>query len=247
MTRQEFSERFIEQMELIRYEKGYTQTQMAEKLDLSTSAYKKIIAGENQKLDMYLLYRLQEMSGSPLYDVFAPGAPEIASIRLIDKLSEGQRNFIQDVIRFEAAFADNTPNSEDYITVLTPSGDMYDGMIWDSADLQKESISAGNYRAKFGKDLSCGIRITSNHLHPVYHQGDILLISRRPPRNGDIGVFIRISDGRAYLRKFYQTNPSKLVPINTYGETFTIDSNNPDDMTDWIKFGIVLTKMRSHT
>lgn len=247
MTRQEFSERFIEQMELIRYEKGYTQAQMANKLELSVSAYKKIIAGENKKLDMYLLHKLQELSDEPLYNVFAPGAPEIDYIKLIDKLCEGQRNFIHDVIRFEAAFSDTTPNTDDYITVLTPSGDMYDGMIWDSAYIQKENISSGNYRSKFGKDLSCGIRVTSNHLHPVYHQGDILLISRRPPRNGDIGVFIRISDGRAYLRKFYQTNPSKLVPINNYGETFYIDSNNPNDMTDWIKFGIVLTKMRSHS
>lgn len=30
-----------------------------------------------------------------------------------------------------------------------------------------------------------------------------------------------------------------LTPINNYGETFYVDSDNVDDMSKWIKFGHV--------
>ena len=36
----------------------------------------------------------------------------------------------------------------------------------------------------------------------------------------------------------------RLTPINNYGETFYVDSDNVDDMSKWIKFGHVLCKVR---
>ena len=95
---------------------------------------------------------------------------------------------------------------------------MTDGMIFDSYNVEKLDVS--NYRKAFGDALHIGIRITSNHLHPVYNKGDILLISRNPIRDGDTGIFINAQNKRAYIRKLHQKTPCELTPINNYGETF---------------------------
>ena len=62
--------------------------------------------------------------------------------------------------------------------------------------------------------------------------GDILLISRRPPRDGDTTIFLNTENGRAYLRRFIQQVPRILQPINE------------DEVKKWVKYGVVLTKMR---
>ncbi|MBQ0059090.1 MAG: DNA-binding protein, partial [Lachnospiraceae bacterium] len=105
-------------------------------------------------------------------------------------------------------------------------------------------VNIAGYRRKYGNEITCGIRVTSNHLHPVYLKNDILLISKRPIRDGDTGIFLNTETGCVYLRKFYQTSPCRLEPINGYGETFYVDSDSQEDMGKWIKFGYVLTKMR---
>ena len=74
--------------------------------------------------------------------------------------------------------------------------------------------------------------------------GDILLISRRPPRDGDTTIFLNTENSRAYLRRFIQQVPRILQPINGYGESFYIDPYNEDEVKKWVKYGVVLTKMR---
>ena len=74
-----------------------------------------------------------------------------------------------------SAYKDESSHTEDLISVLIPTGNMTDGMILDSYNVEKLDVS--NYRKAFGDALHIGIRITSNHLHPVYNKGDILLIS----------------------------------------------------------------------
>ena len=166
-------------------------------------------------------------------------------VKRIKKLSKSQRILIDSIIDTElalSAYKDESCHTEDLISVLIPTGNMTDGMILDSYNVEKLDVS--NYRKAFGDALHIGIRITSNHLHPVYNKGDILLISRNPIRDGDTGIFINAQNKRAYIRKLHQKNPCELTPINNYGETFYVDSDNVDDMSKWIKFGHVLCKVR---
>ena len=119
---------------------------------------------------------------------------------------------------------------------------MTDGMILDSYNVEKLDVS--NYRKAFGDALHIGIRITSNHLHPVYNKGDILLISRNPIRDGDTGILSTHRTSMHTSENCIRKNPCELTPINNYGETFYVDSDNVDDMSKWIKFGHVLCKVR---
>lgn len=243
MTHREIQENFIIGVERERTALGLTQPEMAKKLGMSTSGYKKMISGETAKVDLYMACRMHEITGKMLFEICGDTSPDLNLFKRLRSLSPRQKAFIEGIIDFELQFQEDAlPDADDYISVLVPTGNGEDGMIWDSANVEK--VNAAAYLKRFGNDLHCGIRITSNHLHPVYHIGDILLICQRSPRDGDTGIFINRETGRAYLRKFRQTNPCRLEPINGQGVTFLVDSYNEADMAKWIKFGYVLAKMR---
>ena len=244
MTRQELAQKFTTSVERERIKLNLTQAEMAKALHLSTSGYKKMISGQTEKIDMNLAYYMYELTGIPLFVLIGYNDSKINIARKLLSLNASQLQFIDNIIDFELNFKpDNNSDNSDYITVFIPTGDLYDGMIWDSANIEKVNIA--NYRKQFGNNISCGIRVTSNHLNPVYHANDILLVSCKAPRHGDTGIFINRETGRAYIRKFLQRQPCLLEPINNYGLTFEVDSNNVEDISKWIKFGIVLAKMRN--
>ena len=47
-------------------------------------------------------------------------------------------------------------------------------------------------------------------------------------------------NGRAYIRKL-SSRTCRMEPINGYGDIITIDHNNPDEMREWVIFGVVIT------
>ena len=75
-------------------------------------------------------------------------------------------------------------------------------------------------------------------------RNDILGISKKPPRDGDICILIHKPTGRAFIRKLQQGNPCQLLPINGYGDIITVDPNNHTDMVQWLKFGVVIAVLR---
>lgn len=245
MKKQELTARFVEHLERERIIAGLTQTQMAEHLELSLSGYKKIISGETARIDLYTAYRLGQFTGRSIAEFFEETDSELTrTIRKLRQLSPFQFNFVSAVINFETAFLGclSPGASPDYITLLTPTGNLHDGMIWDAAHMEKLNVS--HYRRILGDKLHCAIRITSNHLHPAYNINDILLISKTAPRDGDIGIFIHKETHRCYLRKFRQASPWILEPVNHYGISFKIDCTDSGEIDKWIVFGKVLTKMR---
>lgn len=245
MDKSKIISRFIDNMECERTRLGLTQNQMAKELGISLSGYKKLISGETTKIDLCLGCRLSELSGRYLSDLCGLTVPGSEISRRLSELTDSQIHFVGDVVNFEADFNKGYPDvdTEDYVTLMTPTGNFEDGMLWDSVNLEKINVAA--YRARFGENLHCAIKVSSNHLHPVYHIGDILLVSKQPPRDGDIGIFINRITGRGYLRKYHQTQPVRLEPVNGFGQEFVVDYRNAKDMDQWIKFGKVLTKMRS--
>lgn len=243
MTQQKILLNFIDNIEKERVRLNLTQAQMAQKLDMSVSNYKKLIAGQYRRPNLFLAQRLYELTVKLLFEFFDFDSPKLNAISKFMKLSDTQCSFIEGIIDFELAFsASKEENTDDYLTVLIPTGNCEDGMIWDSANVRKVNIAP--YRKRYGSQINAGVEVTSNHLTPVYHMGDILLISRRPPRDGDTTIFLNTENGRAYLRRFIQQVPRILQPINGYGESFYIDPYNEDEVKKWVKYGVVLTKMR---
>lgn len=245
MTRQEVITNFIDTLEQERTALGFTQAQMAREMKMSLSGYKKLIAGETAKIDLYVAYQTSQLTGKWFFelckDYSSPLLPIMSKMR---NLTPTQIRFVSGIVDFEAEFRSQvSPDAaEDYVSILIPTGNMADGMIWDCANVEKLNVAP--YRKWFGSDLHCAIRITSNHLTPVYHLNDILLVSQTAPRDGDTGIFINKENGRAYLRKYHQTDPCVLEPIADCGKPFIIDCRDHKEMDKWIKFGHVLTKIR---
>lgn len=242
MTRLEMSRQFADNLEKERIRLRFSQKQMAEKLEISLSAYKRLITYNTERIDLYVLYKLYLLTGKLAYEFTGVTDSYLETKRKVMGLTPMQLAYIEAIVDFENAFKDSHCDYEDYLTVYVPTGNMEDGMIYDSANIEK--VKLPDFQKKYGSMISCGVQITSNHLHPVYNKGDILLIAKKPIRDGDTGIFFNKESGRAYIRKFYQTNPCMLEPVNGYGQTLYVDSNSKNDMEKWIKFGIVVTKLR---
>lgn len=246
MTRHEMVNNFGSSIELERAKLGYSQKKMAEALDMSLSSYKRIINGETNNINIFTVFHMYRLTKKLGFELCGNTNPQLNVYNSLTRLSDTQLRFITAVIDFEAEFAENlAPNEkgDDYITVLVPTGNMMDGMIYDSFSLDK--INVATYRKRYGDMIHFGIRVTSDHLNPVYQLGDVLLICRQPIRDGDTGVFLDKSTGLLYTRKFYQTSPCRMEPLNNFGQTFYIDSTNENEVSRWIKFGYVITKMRT--
>ena len=245
MTREEMMDNLGNNLEKERIALHFSQSQMAEALDMSLSSYKRIISGETNRIDFYTIYLMYKLTNKFSYELCGIPIPELETCNALQRLSPSQQRFINGVIDFEKEFSQDLNDNEsadDYVTMIIPSGDMQDGMIYDSCSLEKINVST--YQKRYNGIIDCAIKITTNHLHPVYYLNDILLISRQPIRDGDTGVFINKATGLAYIRRFRQTNPCRLEPICHYGTPFLIDSNNAAEMSHWIKFGYVVTKIR---
>jgi len=243
VSRIELAQRFALALEQARISMGVTQSQMADKMGMSVSAYKKVVSGDTTKIDMEYAVRLNRLTGWHLSEITGEDTAEAVLLAEYRSLTPSQKRFVSAVAGFEARFkASHEIDAEEYLTVLVPTGDMQDGMIYDSSNIIK--IEAGDYYKRYGSRLHTGIMVTSNHLHPVYNKGDILLMCCEPIRDGDTGVFLHKTDGRVYIRRFRQTDPCQLEPINGFGRVFTVSQSALEDLSQWVKFGYVLCKMR---
>lgn len=242
MTRSELGKQFANHLEQERVRLGLTQKQMADKLEMSVSTYKRIITNTTEKVDLYVIYRLYQLTGKLAYEFTEVSNSSLELKKKIKNLTPSQISYIEGLVDFESAFRSSHKDAEEYVSVYVPTGNMEDGMIYDSANVIK--VKVPDFQRKYGNQISCGIQITSNHLHPVYNKGDILLIARKTIRDGDTGIFINKGNGCAYIRKFYQTTPCRLEPINAYGDVISVDSTDKMAMDEWIKFGVVVAKVR---
>lgn len=244
MDREEITNNFLNNLERERLINNLSQANWAEKLGMSLSSYKRLINRDTSKIDLMTAFKMYELTGKMAFELGEQSNSELKVISKLKQLSPRQLKFIDSIIDFEMFFANNLIDNsiEDYISVIVPTGDMHDGMIYDSATVEKYNLK--NIRLRLKDEIHYGLKITSNHLHPAYNLDDILLISKAPIRDGDIGIFLNNYTQRVYIRKFRQTSPCTLEPINDYGQTYTVDSNNKTDMDKWSKLGKVVSKIR---
>lgn len=69
MTRTELAHYFGKNMEQERIRLGLSQVEMAEALDMSLSAYKRIITGETLKIDLYTIRQMYKLTHKFAYEL----------------------------------------------------------------------------------------------------------------------------------------------------------------------------------
>lgn len=247
MTKRQLVDNFATNIEIERAKLGLTQSDMAQKLEMSLSSYKNMINGISANIPIYVAHLVYIVTGKHLFELCGYITPEIQLMIDFCKLPKYRQTAILSLVSLEAELSMEgrkmLSNSEgNYIPLYVLTGNMTDGMIYDSTNIHPFNI--GEYKKIYGDLIDCAIKITSNHLHPVYYAGDILLIHNESPRDGDTGIFINRENSRVYIRRLRQTNPVQLIPISDNGQIIYIDDREPKEMKKWIKFGHVITKVR---
>lgn len=246
MTRTQLYKNFADNIEIERERMKYTQKKMAEALQISLSKYKILITNPYEaNIDIYLAHQIQKLIGKSVRELCGDELPEMEMIRYFRELPKHRQDSIRYIIEVEHQLPKDSKsdaNEEDFTTCYVMTGNMEDGMTLDSRDMI--TVNIAEYKKKCRERIDCAVKITSNHLHPVYSRGDILLVSKRAPRDGDVGIFILKETRQLFIREFKQTNPCELRSISGYGETIYVNGDDKSDMDKWIKFGTVITTMR---
>lgn len=247
ITKRELADNFVANIEIERVKLGLTQAQMAEKLEMSLSSYKNMINGISNNISMYVLYLVYLLTGKQPFELCGYITAETQLMIDFCKLPKYRQKAILSLVSIEAELSMEgrkmlSDNDDNEIPLYILTGNMTDGMTFDSANAV--SLNVGQYKKIYGNMIDCGIKITSQHFHPVYFEGDILLICRQAPRDGDTGIFINRETGRIYIRKFRQTSPIQLIPVCDSGKIIYLNDRDPKEMKKWMKFGYVITKLR---
>lgn len=242
MQKLELKNAFIDTLERERTLRGWTQWEMAEKLEMSVPGYRKMVSGMTDSISLYTAYRASVILNIPIPVLY--GSQEYRDV-LLHKIYTAPVSTCKKIeyyLDYDAKFRhvqNKLSGKEILIDVITLTGYMEDGMYLDSSYVEKMEIVDD-----YGGRVTKGLRVTENSLLPVYSKGDIILIEERMPRNGDITVILNMKTKRIYIRKAVIAENCELHPIHGRGSVITIDKK---ERGDWFDYGRVVTSIRDST
>lgn len=241
MQKQELKNTFIDTLERERTIRGWTQWEMAEKLEMSVPGYRKMVSGMTDSIALYTAYRASVVLNIPIPILY--GSTDHKD-QLLNKIYNAPASTCQRIeyyldydAKYRHARTKNT-GSTIWIDVFTLTGYMEDAMHFDSTNVERVEIP-DRYEGRVSK----GLMVTENSLLPVYGKGDIILLEERMPRIGDITVSIHMKTSILYIRKVFQTEDRyELHPVNGRGKIVYIEKK---DRSDWHEMGRVIASIRT--
>lgn len=81
MTREEMMDNLGNNLEKERIALHFSQSQMAEALDMSLSSYKRIISGETNRIDFYTIYLMYKLTNKFSYELCGIPIPDVMHCR----------------------------------------------------------------------------------------------------------------------------------------------------------------------
>ena len=224
----------VENINRLLYQKNWSIRQLADEAELPYESVKKLVGGKVNNPTIYTISKVCDALNCSIDYILGRSV-----INTIDKKSLPPRvfNLLVEIAYFESRIADyNKSHKTDCISVLTPTGYVQDGMVFDSISTNIVNISA--YKKDFGDIVLSGIKIVGRNLSPTYFDNDILLIGKdRFPESGETGIFL--IGNKVYIRKYIPGIRLELAPIN--GDKNSLFIDNIDDVH---YFGRVLTVVR---
>lgn len=101
VTRYDMNKNFAQNLEKERYGLNLTQKEMASELGLSLSSYKRIISFETDKVALFVLYRLYQLTTKSAFELLEIPNPYLRVINKLKGLSDEQLSFVEEIIDFE--------------------------------------------------------------------------------------------------------------------------------------------------
>ena len=240
------SKAFGETLARLRTIADLTQNDMAVILGISKNTLGRIEAGETEKVDFNVALKASALFHMPIREMCGFLTEDLELYYGLMHATKRTQRLIASIIEVDVKAKEKLEgflaDEESLIDCMKPVNDIRDGIPCNRFYYETENIS--RYRSySWFESADALLEINSNAYHPLYHIGDRLVISCLPPRDGDIGVFIR--DSCFYLRKYTVCGNDVVLNYvsleeNEKNEYFRVSRHKIEDMNRWVKFGTVL-------
>ena len=237
---------FGESVARLRTSKGLTQGDMAYLLGVSKQTYTRIESGITDKINLICALKISGIFRVPIKELCGFDLEDMNLYNALMQATLRTRRLIASILLVDAEERKHIKSfleDEKYmIDCLSCANDLRDGVTADR--FYHTMVNISEYRAQpWYRDADAIIEVNSNAYIPLYHKGDKLVISCKPPQDGDIGVFLR--DGKFYLRKYISADDYAYlellnVPQDESNPFFVVNRQDRHEMEHWIKFGVVL-------
>lgn len=241
MHRLEMKDIFIETIERERTLRGWTQWEMADKLEMSVTGYRKMASGMTDSIALYTAYRASVVLNIPLPVLL--GSQDFKD-QLYNKIYHTPLSTCRRVDYYlehdERMRLSQNPKGEAgrLVDVMTMSGYVKDGMDFSSGFVEQIRIPNS-----FSSQIKRGFRITEDSFLPVYASGDILLLDEDTARSGDTAVIAHMNTRKIYVRKIIakDNHSYEMHPVNGRGSVITV---KPSERREWFAYGRIVTVLR---
>lgn len=246
LTKIDTSKAFGETLARLRTIADLTQNDMSVILGISKNTLGRIEAGETEKVDFNVALKASALFHMPIREMCGFLTEDLELYYGLLHATKRTQRLIASIIEADEKSKEKLegflPDEKYLIDCMKPVNDIRDGIPCNRFYRECENIS--KYRSyPWFESADALLEINSNAYHPLYHIGDKLVISCLPPRDGDIGVFIR--DSCFYLRKYAVYGDDVVLNYVSMeecekNEYFRVSRHKIEDMNRWVKFGTVL-------
>ena len=225
---------FIEALEKERVLRGWSQQEMAAKLEMSVPGYRKMVAGMTETISLYTALRASDVFDIPIRCLCGMERVEDRIQKKLMRSPESVKTKVEYLLNYEEKYREfqNKHKEEHIINLYELTGYMEDGMYLDSANVRKIKISDD-----YGGRVTKGLLVTENSFMPVYAKDEIILIEEKVGRNGDTVVIKNLKTRKIYIRKVIVNNGFELHPIHGRGEVIRLGQ---EQRSEWFDYGRVV-------
>lgn len=240
MNKLEMKQAFIESVERERTARGYTQQEMAEKLDMSLPGYRKMVAGLTESISLWTAHLASKEFGILIPTLY--GSTDYKN-QVANELCQAPENEVQRVqgyleyYRKIRSVIEKNNHCGKLIEVYTFSGYMKDGMDLDSRIIETKGIPE-----IYSNKVIRAVKITDNTLAPLYVKGDVILLGEDMPRSGEAGVFLNMRTLKLYFRKLIVANERyELHSLNGRSAPIYFEHS---ERREWYDYGPIIRHIR---
>lgn len=215
-------------------EKKLTINALSLEADLSADTLHSLIYGKSQDIKLSTLIKIADVLECTLDNLIGRSLYSKEEQNMIDRiccLPPHSRNMILFMLDLEEnSILKKSISGQETIQVYIPTGNIKEGMLYDSGLF--ESLDISDYPVFLKQNTDLGIKIASKNYEPIYYPNDILLLShKQTPQYNDIVLYID-DIGRLYIRKYTE---NYLLSINGFGRNISTK-----DIQHYTPLGVVL-------
>ena len=233
MNKTELKETFINCLERERVSRGWTQQEMADKLEMSLPGYRKMVQGLTESIALCNAYNAAKIFTLPISALIESQDERELVCRKLYELPMAVSHRLNFYLDTQKKLQECSRAETEYpVDVIHFSGYLQDGVVFDSYSVETRMfdfyLKEPCYRALY---------ISENTFLPTYAKGDILFLNESNPRNGDVAVIMDSRTRKLFIRKLVIKEHYEFHSVSGMGRPLIITQ---EDRPNWMSFGQVI-------